>query len=68
MALDTSAIPSPRKGHKFFWAVALFCYALVVVATYMRIYVYHNYPIFYTEEEIPDMAGELWNAVSELGL
>lgn len=61
-------MPAQKSGNRFFWIVALLAYAIVVIAVYARIYTYHAYPIFYTEEEIPDMAGELWGAVTELGL
>lgn len=61
-------MPDSRKGNRFFWGVALASYALVVAAIFARIYIYHDYPIFYTEDEIPDMAGEIWAAVTGLGL
>ncbi len=67
-AFSNYASMPQQKGNKLFWGVAITCYALVVLATYFRMYVYHAYPIYYTEDEIPDAAGEIWTAISELGL
>lgn len=66
--LESSSYKMPERKDSLFWAIATTCYALVVVLSAIRIYVHHSYPIFYTEEEIPDMAGELLQAVNFLNL
>lgn len=42
------------KGGQFFWVVCFVAYAISVSLSYHRIYIAHDYPIYYTEDEIPD--------------
>lgn len=37
-----------------FWTIMVFLYALSIYLSYNRIYVRADYPIFYTEDELPD--------------
>lgn len=43
-------------------------YALAVVLSFLKIYVYHAYPIYYSEDDMPDMAGEIIDAANFLHL
>ncbi|MEK7176741.1 MAG: hypothetical protein AAB719_00365 [Patescibacteria group bacterium] len=46
-----------KKGiehHFAFWFLVWVLYALSISLSFERIYISQNFPIFYTEEEIPD--------------
>lgn len=51
-----------------FWYVVATAYAMTITLSFLRIYVYQDYPIFYTEQEIPDMAGDVINALNFIKL
>lgn len=46
-------------------AVILFCYFISVALSFSRVYVFHAYPIYYTEDEIPSLS-EMINDVPSL--
>lgn len=57
-----------QKGNNIFWYVVVTAYAMAIALSFLRIYVFHDYPIFYSEEDIPDMAGDVINAINFLDL
>ncbi len=50
-----------KKKYKInlFWTVAVIGYLLSIFFSYYRIYIQENYPVFYSEEEIPDVFDSL---------
>jgi hypothetical protein len=55
------------KKSNLFVSLLIVCYAISLIFSYLRIYVFHAYPIYYTEEEMPgplDLLSDipsLWN-------
>lgn len=47
------------KQNKIFLIVVSLCYVLAISLSFARIYVFHAYPIFYTEEDIPSLFSEI---------
>jgi hypothetical protein len=54
-----------KKGGLFVLVVAL-CYAIVIAATYARVYVLHAYPIYHNEDQIPSLGSEFYTVFDEL--
>ncbi len=54
-----------EKQNSIFLFIVAFCYALAIVLSFMKIYVFRAYPIYYDAEEIPDFAGEIQTAITE---
>lgn len=42
------------KRNFLFWLLMLCFYFISIWFSYDRVYIKHNYPIFYTEDEVPD--------------
>lgn len=47
-----------------FWTTVLAMYVVSVALSYQRVYINQDYPIFYTEEEMPDIFEPLTNMLS----
>jgi hypothetical protein len=47
------------SGEKSLWTIVLISYAVVITLSFLRIYVYEAFPIYYQEEDIPDIKGVL---------
>jgi hypothetical protein len=43
-----------RYRNKLFWSVTIGLYVLSIFFSFLRIYIARDFPIFYTESEIPD--------------
>lgn len=48
------------RKNRIFWTVAAISYLLAVSLSFARIYVYHAYPTFYTEDDKPVLFEELF--------
>jgi hypothetical protein len=44
-----------RAYNYIFWSLVCLFYIISLSLSYQRIYLAQDYPIFYTEEEIPDV-------------
>lgn len=58
----------PQKRNNIFWVLVLSAYALTVFLSFLRIYVYKDYPIFYTEEEMPSIEETVVNTFNAFKL
>ena len=47
------------KSRKFFITVLLLLYLGAIALTYTRVYVLHAYPVYYSEDEMPDMYAQI---------
>ncbi len=43
-----------NKKNSFFWILVAALYIASIGFSYIKIYVHQDYPIFYTEEDLPD--------------
>jgi hypothetical protein len=46
------------KTRKYFLILIAVLYILAFSLTYIRVYVLHAYPVYYSEEEMPDMISQ----------
>ena len=49
------------RNVKIFYLVVAVCYATTIVLSYLRIYVFHAYPVYYSEDDMPALTSELLN-------
>lgn len=68
MSLGFSSSKMLKRIDKFFWVIVGASYIAVIALCAIRIYVHQDYPIFYTEEEIPDVAGEIFQSLNVFDL
>jgi hypothetical protein len=47
------------RGNFLFWTFMVLLYVLSIGLSYRRVYITENYPIFYSEEELPDPLDDL---------
>lgn len=43
-----------KSSGERFWKIAFICYLVTIIAVYVKIYVFHAYPIYRDESQIPD--------------
>lgn len=55
-----------NKKNNFFWIVVIALYTASIAFSYTRIYINQDYPIFYSEEEIPDAFDILKSPIKHL--
>lgn len=57
-----------KSTSNVFWYLVIACYAVSVFLSYARIYVFHAYPIYYSEEDMPSLLGEFFDIPKILNL
>jgi len=51
MKINEEKIEVNKKG--WFFNFMIFCYFISILVAFFRIYVFENYKVYYSEEEIP---------------
>ena len=49
----------PKSRKSVFVSCVLGAYLLAILFTFMRVYVYHAYPIYYSGDEMPNIREQL---------
>lgn len=57
-----------KQNSDIFFKVVMGCYFLSLLLSFLRIYVFHDYPVYYNADDIPDFEGEIQTAISEFHL
>lgn len=54
----------PEKSAKALITTAFVLYFLSLAASFTKIYIFHAYPIYLTEESIPSISEQIKNAIN----
>lgn len=52
------------KQDKIFFSVAISLYVISIILSFVKIYVFQAYPVYYTEDEIPGISRQIENAIN----